>query len=252
MSGAGWRFRPRLGPTVAVLCAVLLLVGLGTWQMQRLTWKGALVAELAARGSQPPIALPPVIADPMALEFTPVRLRGEFLHDRELYIGARVHRGAAGFDVVTPFALEDGRTVLVDRGWVPSARRAPETRTAGQIMGTVTVEGRVRMAGWKGSDMFRPANSPAENYWLWMDLPAMAAQIGVDGAITSLYIVAGRGDTPGGLPIGGLRPVEARNNHLGYALTWYALALALLVIYVVHQGRYPRHTRKEGSNDARL
>lgn len=254
MSGARWRFRPRLGPTLAVLCAVVLLVGLGTWQMQRLTWKETLIADLAARGAQPPQPLPRVIADPTALEFTPVRLQGTFVHDRELYVGARLHRGKVGFDVVTPLTLEDGRTVLVDRGWVPSTRRAPETRAAGQIRGAVTIEGQVRTGGWKGSDLFRPANNPAKNDWLWMDLPAMAiqagaVQAGVDGAITSLYVVAGPGENPGGLPIGGLRPVDVRNDHLGYALTWYALALALLVIYVMHQSRPPH---KEGSNDARL
>ncbi len=254
MSGTRWRFRPRLGATLAALLAVLLLVGLGTWQMQRLAWKEALIADLATRTGQPPQALPPVIADPADLAFMPVRLRGHFLHDRELYVGARLHRGEAGFDVITPLALEDGRLVLVDRGWVPSARRAPETRPAGQIPGVVTIEGQVRTGGWNGSDLFRPANQPAENYWLWMDLPAMAAQAGVGGAgaagaITSLYVVAGPGDNPGGLPIGGLRPVEVRNNHLGYALTWYALALALLVIYVVHQSR---PSSKEEPHDAPL
>ncbi len=248
-SSIRWHFRPRLVPTLAALSGVLLLVGLGSWQMQRLTWKEGVIAKLAARSAQPPKALPWIIADPAALEFTPVRLRGTFLHDGELYIGARLHRGKAGFDVVTPFVLEDGRTILVDRGWVHSSARAAETRVAGQITGAVTVEGQVRTGGWKGSDLFRPANSPAKNEWLWMDLPAMAMKAGVDGAITSLYIVAGAGENPGGLPIGGLRSVEVRNDHLGYALTWYALALVLLVIYVMHQSRSPH---KEGSDDARL
>jgi surfeit locus 1 family protein len=230
-----FRFRP--GPILAVLSAVLLLAGLGTWQMQRMSWKDGLNAELAARRSQPPAALPETLSDPDALAFTPVRLSGHFLHDRELYLGARVHRGEAGFGIVTPFVLADGRTVLVERGWVPSSRRMPETRAAGQIPGDVTIEGHVRTGGWTGYKMFRPANRPADNDWLWMDLPAMAAHVGVDGAVTSLYIVAGAGETPGGLPIGDLRPVEVRNSHLGYAMTWYALAVALLVMYVVHQSR---------------
>jgi len=252
VSGVRWRFRPRLGPTLAALSGVLLLVGLGSWQMQRLAEKETLIAELAARIGQPPMVLPGTIADPAALEFMPVRLRGRFLHDGELYLGARLHRGEAGFDVVTPLALEDGRTVLVNRGWVPSTRRGLETRVAGQIAGAVTVEGQVRTGGWKGSDLFRPANNPESNEWLWMDLPAMAVQAGAAraaGAITSIYVVAGPGENPGGLPIGGLRPVEVRNNHLGYAMTWYALALTLFVIYVVHQSH---RSQKEGSNDARL
>ena len=234
------RSRLRPGPALAVLGAVALLVGLGTWQLQRLGEKQALIAELAARTGRAPAPLPAAIADPAALEYTPVRLRGHFLHDRELYLAARLHRGEAGVDVITPFVLADGRTVLVDRGWVPDGRRAPETRAAGQIAGEVTVEGQVRIGGWKGYDLFRPANRPAANEWLWMDLPAMAAHAGVDGAVTALYIVAGPGESPGGLPIGGARPVEVRNDHLGYALTWYALAAVLLAIVALHLFRRPR------------
>ncbi|HEY5598665.1 MAG TPA: SURF1 family protein, partial [Kiloniellales bacterium] len=198
MSGARWRFRPRLGPTLGALLAVLLLVGLGTWQMQRLAEKRALIAELAARLDQPPAALPATIPDAAALEFVPVRLRGTFLHDRELYVGARPYRGEVGFHVVTPFVLEDGRTVLIDRGWVPGARRPPETRAAGQVSGTVTAEGLIRSGGWKGYDLFRPANRSAENEWLWMDLPAMAARAGVGDALTTVYVAAGAGENPDG------------------------------------------------------
>jgi surfeit locus 1 family protein len=237
MSSVQWRFRPRLGPSIAVLSMVLLLVGLGTWQIQRMAWKEALIAELTARNSQPPGPLPLDIPDARALEFTPVRLRGEFLHDRELFIGARVYKGEAGLHVITPFVLTDGRTVLVDRGWVPNNRRAPETRAAGQVAGIVTVEGQVRTGGWKGYEMFRPANDPEKNVWLWMDLPVMAARTGVNDSLTSLYIAAGASENPGGLPIGGASRLEVSNNHFGYALTWFTLAIALLVIYVMHQSR---------------
>lgn len=237
MSGVRWYFRPRLGPSIAALSMVLLLVGLGTWQLQRMVWKEALIAELAARDSQPPVFLPRIIADPKALEFTPVRLSGLFLHDRELFLNARVYNGEVGFHIITPFVLADGRTVLVNRGWVPSARRAPETRAAGQIAGVVTVEGRLRVGGWTGYDLFRPANNPEKNDWLWMDLPAMAARAGIDNALPSIYVAAGVGENPGGLPIGGATQVEVRNNHFGYAMTWFALAVALFVIYVVHQGQ---------------
>ena len=216
---------------------VLLLVGLGAWQLQRMEWKAGLIADLAARNSRPPVDLPRVITDPKAWEFTPVRLRGEFLHDRELFVSARVYKDQVGSHIITPFVLVDGRTVLVNRGWVPGARRAPETRLPGQVAGEVTVEGQLRVGGWSGYDMFRPANSPAKNQWLWMDLPAMAASAGVENALPSLYIVAGVAENPGGLPIGGATQLELSNNHFGYAMTWFALAIALLVIYGIHQSR---------------
>jgi len=235
MTDTRGRFRPRLWPTLAALTMLAVLVGLGTWQMQRLAEKRALIAELAARAAQAPAELPATIADPAALEFAPVRLHGHFLHDRELFVGARVYKGEAGFHVVTPFVLADGRAVLVDRGWVPGAQQAPETRTAGQIAGTVTVDGILRTGGWRGSDLFRPANSPQENLWLWMDLPAMAAHANIANAVTSFYVAAGAAATPGGLPVGGLGLPEVRNNHFGYAMTWYALAVVLLVITVMQQ-----------------
>ncbi|HEX9791492.1 MAG TPA: SURF1 family protein [Kiloniellales bacterium] len=237
MTDTRWRFRPRLWPTLAALTMLAVLVGLGTWQMQRLAEKQALIAELAARADQAPTELPATISDPAALEFAPVLLHGQFRHDRELFVGARVYQGEAGFHVVTPFVLADRRAVLVDRGWVPGARKAPETRAAGQIAGTVTVDGILRTGGWKGNDLFRPANSPQENLWLWMDLPAMAAHAGVADTATSFYVAAGGAVNPGGLPVGGLGRPEVRNTHFGYAMTWYALALVLLVIYVVHQSQ---------------
>lgn len=214
-----------------------VLLGLGTWQMQRLAEKQALIADLAARAVQVPSDLPATLADPAAMEFAPVRLRGQFRHDRELFVGARVYQGEAGFHVVTPFVLADGRAVLVNRGWVPSAKQAPETRAAGQIAGTVTVDGILRTGGWKGNDLFRPANSPEKNLWLWMDLPAMAAHADVANTETSFYVAAGGTANPGGLPVGGFGRPEVRNTHFGYAMTWYGLAVVLLVIYVVHQSQ---------------
>jgi surfeit locus 1 family protein len=237
MTGARRRFRPRPWPTVTALVAVAVLIGLGVWQLQRLTEKLALIAAIDARIAEPPIALPTTIADPAALEFASVRLRGRFVHDKELYLGARTHGGAIGFHVIAPLVLDDGRAVLVDRGWVPSTRRAPESRAAGQIAGEVTVDGQIRAGGWKGSDLFRPANQPAQNLWLWMDLPAMAAHAGLTAAETSVYVVAGPAENPGGVPIGAVLRPEVRNDHFGYAMTWFVLAAAMLVVYVVHQGR---------------
>lgn len=237
MTDTRWRFRPRLGPILAVVPILAVLVGLGTWQMQRLAEKKALIADLAARADQVPTALPTTLADPAALEFAPVRLHGQFRHDRELYVGARVYQGKAGFHVVTPFVLADGRAVLVNRGWVPSAKQAPETRTAGQIAGTVTVDGILRTGGWRGNDLFRPANSPEKNLWLWMDLPAMAAHADVANTVTTYYVAAGEAAIPGGLPVGGFGRPEVRNTHFGYAMTWYGLAVVLLVIAVVHQSQ---------------
>jgi surfeit locus 1 family protein len=229
------RFRPHLWPTLMTLFGLAVLLALGTWQVQRLHWKQALIAKLEARAGEAPMSLPAAIVDPEALEFRPLRLDGRFRHEREMYLVARTHEGRVGLHVVTPFVLDGGRTILVDRGWVPPARKAPESRAAGQLEGPLTVLSTFRRGGWSGYRFLRPENQPDENAWLWMDLPAMAAYAGLPRTVTELYAVAGPAAVPGGYPIGMGAEVKLRDAHLQYAITWYALAFALLTIYLLHQ-----------------
>jgi surfeit locus 1 family protein len=236
MAFARRRFRPHFWPTAVTLVALAILLGLGTWQVQRLHWKEGLIADMTSRMAAPPIPLPRDLSDP-ALEYRPVRLTGRFLNGKELYVAARTHNGQPGLHVVTPMRLDDGRTVLVDRGWVPPERQFSVTRSKGEIDGTVTVDGVIRRGGWHGMEMFRPANDPAHNQWLWFDLPEMAAYDGLVNVVSRVYVAAGPAKVPGGYPIGEPTRVNLVNHHLQYAITWYALAVALLVIYVLHQSR---------------
>jgi len=230
------KFQPRFWPSLAALIALAVLLGLGTWQMQRLDWKAALIAEMQARGAAAAIELPRDLSAP-DLEYRKVRLRGTFLHDRELYLSSRTNKGKVGLHVVTPMRLDDGRIILVDRGWVPPEKKDPAARAEGQVAGPVALEGVLRRGGWGGSTWFQPANQHEENLWLWLDLPAMAARAGVPGAETAAYVAAHLAEIPGGYPLGGTARVDLSNNHLQYAITWYALAAILLVIYVLHQSR---------------
>ena len=221
------------------LPALVALLGLGTWQLQRLAWKTELIAFREAQLAAPAIPLPAEISDAgealAALEYRRVTVAGEFLHDREIYL-ATSRRGRVGFAMITPLRRTGGATVLVDRGWAPAAAREAARRPRGQIEGTVAVEGVVRRAGRRG--WFTPDNDPAENYWFWLDIPAMAAFAGIDAA--PVVVVAGPASNPGGLPIGAEMRVGLRNDHLGYALIWYALAAALAVIYFLSQRRPPQ------------
>jgi surfeit locus 1 family protein len=225
-----FRFRPTLGPTLFTIPALMVLLGLGTWQVERLQWKQALIAEREARVSAPAIAVPSD-SDIAALEFRRVKVTGHFLHDREMYLAARSLNGNAGFHVVTPFMAEDGIMVLVDRGWIPLDRKDPATRVEGEVPGTVTIEGLIRQGGvprW-----FLPDNSPGKNVWFYVDIAAMAVQSGISTA-RPFFIEAGAAKNPGGYPIGGQSRVELPNNHLQYALTWYSFALTLVVIYLIY------------------
>jgi surfeit locus 1 family protein len=231
------RFRPTLWPTLFTVPVLAALVALGSWQVQRLHWKEALIAERQARSTVPSMALPDVIDRPDDLEFRAVRVQGTFHHDRELYLAARTRESVVGLHVVTPMTLEDGRALLIDRGWVPDSRRDPATRPEGQLSGVVALEGLVRTGGWKGPGFMKPDNLPAENLWFWVDPPAMAAAAGLPGAVAEVYLDAGPAENPGGLPIGGQTRINLQNDHLQYAITWFSLAIALLVIYAVYHLR---------------
>lgn len=219
--------------------ALLVLLGLGAWQVQRLQWKTETIAFRQAQLEAPPVAL---TVDPAegsdwigALEFRRVTATGVFLHEREIYLAAS-RIGKVGFHVITPLRRDDGTAVLVDRGWVPSEARDPAARPGGQIQGPTTVEGIVRAGGRRG--WLTPDNDAPKNYWFWLDLPAMAAFAGVE--IAPLVVEAGPAANPGGLPQGREYRVDLPNDHLYYAITWFSLAVALAVIFVVSQRRGPR------------
>lgn len=241
------RFRPGLWLTLCALLGILVLLGLGTWQLQRLGWKEGLIAERAARLEAPEIALPADLARPADLEYRRVRLAGTFLHERELHQGGRTRNRRVGFHVVTPLRLDDGRTILVDRGWVPPEAKAPETRPGSRPEGPVEIAAILRTGGWKGRAVLQPDNDPAGNHWIWLDLPAMTA--GLERPVTALYAVALPGlgaSDPEALPKPAEVAVAIRNDHLEYALTWYALAVALAVIYVLVGRRPERRPERPG------
>ncbi|MGE0095720.1 MAG: SURF1 family protein [Alphaproteobacteria bacterium] len=229
--------RRLLWPTLIAMAGVAILTGLGTWQVHRLHWKEALIASMEARGAEPPLESVPFGGDPAAIEYRRIRITGSFSHDKEMYLQSRVRNGAAGLHVVTPLVLGERGTVLVDRGWVPPEKGDPETRPEGQVEGPVVVEGVVRLDQEPG--LFTPDNRPDANQWYRMDTRAMGAQAGFD--VVPFYIAATTGPAPGGFPIADAAAgVQIVNNHLQYALTWYALAVALSVIYLIFVFRKPK------------
>ncbi len=218
-----------------------MLIGLGTWQVERLFWKEGLIAARQAAVSAAPIDLPRSLAAARDLEFHRVRATGTFLNDRELYLGATAKDGHPGYQVITPLRLGDGSILLVNRGFVPEAKRAPASREAGELQGETTVTGLLRLAPEHKPHWFLPDNNAARNYWFYVDIPAMSAAAHLD-QVLPFYVDADATPNPGGLPIGGQTRLELPNNHLQYAITWYALALALAVIAI----RFIRRRRAEG------
>jgi surfeit locus 1 family protein len=224
------RFRPLLAPTLWFLPGVALLIGLGVWQIQRLQEKEALIASVEAGMKAPPVPLADALKLGAAAEYHHVRLRGHFLHDKELYVFSQGPMGAVGVDVVTPLVQESGDTVLVDRGFVPEQLRKPQTRATGQVAGDVALTGVLRLSQEPG--LFTPVPDRQTRLWFVKNVPEMAAAAGV--TTPSVIIEADAAPNPGGWPVGGRTQIDFPNDHLQYAITWFGLALALTAVYLLY------------------
>lgn len=213
-----------------VLLVMMVLAGLGTWQVQRMQWKERLIAHRTAQVEAPPVALPASSEDWRAFDFRTVEATGRFLHGQEQLIGISKHDGRLGRQVLTPLVRHDGRPVLVDRGWVPEDATHPAARRDGQVEGEVGVRGIARFreddeAGW-----FTPDARPGEGIWYAYDMAALRRATGLD--LLPVVIEADASPNPGGLPVGGRTRVHLENRHLQYVVTWYGLALTLVGVYI--------------------
>ncbi len=235
-------FRPALWPTLITVPAVLITLGLGVWQVQRLFWKEDLIAERQSRVAMPALDGLPTTFDPAEQQFRRVRIRGSFVHAKELLRPARsLKEGAIGYQVFTPFKLDSGGYIFVNRGWIPQQRELPDARREGQVAGTVTVAGLLRTPPSAG--YFTPDNNPAKNRWFRVDIAQMAKATGL-GPFKPYYVDAGPKANPGGYPVGGQTRLTVRNEHLQYAITWFALSFVGIVIYILY---HRRRERKQGA-----
>jgi surfeit locus 1 family protein len=227
---------PRLAVVLGGMLFVIL-VGLGTWQVQRLHWKEALLATIAERTRAEPLSLRDVelkFGETGDIEYIPVVATGEFLHDAERHFFA-TWQGQSGYYVYTPLRLETGRVVFVNRGFVPFDKKNPATRQQGQVTGPQTVTGLARKPLPDKPSVMLPDNDPDKNIFYWKDLRAMAILSGldVDSGVLPFFIDADAKPNPGGLPRGGVTIIDLPNNHLQYAITWYGLAAALAGVLAV-------------------
>lgn len=225
--------------SVLALAVFALLVGLGTWQVQRLSWKLDLIARVDARIHAPAVAPPGQAAWNTITaaddEYRKVTATGTFANDRETLVYAVTTLGP-GYWVMTPLLRADGVTILVNRGFVPADRRDGSERRQANLSTQTTVTGLLRMSEPKGG--FLRSNDPSTDKWYSRDVSAIAAARQLE-TVAPYFIDADASPNPGGLPVGGLTVVQFKNDHLVYAITWYALALMLAagVIIVIRRER---------------
>ena len=224
------QFRPLFWLTVVTVPALLTLILLGSWQLQRLQWKNDLIDQFEARIAAPAVSPPSAGNVTPENEFTRLELVGEFRHNQEIYLTGRTYEGNAGFHVVTPFLLADGRTILINRGWVAESYRDRSAREFSLVQGEVTVDAILRLPASKG--YFVPENDPDAGFWFTLAPLQIIDYVGVQApAIAGFYADALRKPEVITLPIGAKTELNLRNAHLSYAMTWYGIALALVGVY---------------------
>jgi surfeit locus 1 family protein len=235
-------WRQLLVPGIFALVGIVILCALGTWQLQRLAWKEALIARVEARAEAEPVSAPgPADWVGLAagwLDYRPVRVTGGFRHADEAHVFTSIgdpagRYGGAGYWVMTPLVTADGWFVVVNRGFVPEDRKAASTRPGSAPPGQVTVTGLARPP--ETGNAFTPHDDPARNIWFRRDPAAIAAAAGLPADRVAPYTIDAAFDPalPEGLPQGGETRLIFPNDHLQYALTWFGLAAALAGVFVV-------------------
>lgn len=230
----------RLAVSVGLLMLFVGFVALGVWQVQRLAWKTELIAQVDARvHAAPTPAQGPNRWAGVTREhdqYRRVLLRGVYRHDKETLVQAVTDAGG-GFWVMTPLVDARGFTVLVNRGFVPPGRKAPDTRADGQTEGVQTVIGLLRISEPKGG--FLRANDAEHDLWRSRDVAAIAAKRDL-GQVAPYFVDADATPNPGGWPLGGQTVIRFPNSHLIYALTWFGMALLTLVGLVLFRREWRR------------
>ena len=218
-------FRRLFWPCFSVVLMELLLLALGTWQVHRLHWKEAILAQIARAEAAPPV---PLTGRPDP--FTKVAVTGRLRNDLAASYGADVRDTPTGPQLgtylIVPLERRNGGILLIDRGWVPAKR-------AGHIdqpRGTVTIAGYVHPADRPGT--FSARDDPATRTFYTLDPETIAAALGLKNVAPFILIALGP-PPPEHYPEPATHLPRPPNNHFIYAVTWYGLAFALVVMFVV-------------------
>lgn len=213
--------RRLLWPGLMTAVMLVILLGLGTWQMQRRAWKaGVLLAiEAAEAGPTNPLSEHPA-------PFSKVVAEGSIpTQSPTARYGAELRRNQMGAHLIVPLRLADGRTILADLGWLPDAT------TAAPPAGPIRVEGFIRpgeAAGWSSA-----TDNLATRRFYTLDPGKIGLALGQHAVAPFALVALGPTSTPG-QPEPAMKMPRPPNDHLSYALTWYGLAAVLAVIFLVH------------------
>ncbi len=212
-------------PALMTLVMLAVLIGLGTWQVERLHWKRGILADIARSEAGAPVPLPDDPGPWIKVEAT-----GILRNDLSALYGAEVRDTRTGptmgGELIVPLEREAAPPVLVDRGWVPMARPKPLAQPEGEI----AVVGYVRPPDHQA--WFSATDDVAGRQFYTLDPAAIGRAVGL-GEVAPFTLIALGDAPPEGWPAPAQHLPRPPNNHLSYAITWYGLAASLVVIFVL-------------------
>lgn len=217
-------------PVLIGILGCAILISLGLWQLRRLDWKETMLAEIQSRIDAPAVPLPGSV-DP-SMKYMPVEVAGTTTGaEIDVLSGSKEQGG--GYQIVSRFITDDGRAIMVDRGFVPQEDRHVERGPT-----RLTIRGNLHWPDERGSST--PAPNLAENIWFARDVPAMAETLDTQPILVVANAV--QGDAQGVQPI----PVAIEgipNNHLSYAAQWFMIAavwagMTVALIWRIRQRTY--------------
>ena len=226
-----------------------MLAGLGVWQLERLQWKLGLIAQMTRNLAAAPISPDAALAlGNDHAQYRPVTVSGRFEIAKEVYVYTTGPHGAPVYHVLTPLRIEDGRTLLIDRGYVPVPLRDPVSRPGSEPLGRVHIVGI-----WRTPDLPGPFTPPADvmhRIWFARDLAGIARAEHLTFAAPAIIESIASANTQA-WPRGGQTRIDLPNDHLQYALTWFLLAAALIAVYFAYHHAQGRLEFRAARNTAR-
>ncbi len=203
--------------SVFIIFFIFVFIGLGTWQIIRLNWKNNLILEIENSLKNPPVEL----AKSKKENFLKIKASGSIDFDKQIYLYNLNESGTPGFEVINPITIGD-ENFLINRGWIPFEKKGTQEINVfdqKNIIGTLRLQGR--------KNIFKPDNDLDENYWFSLNREDI---LKFTGKNFSKYIIYLDGNYQ--LPRPKKITANISNNHQKYAITWFSLALSILLLYL--------------------
>ena len=203
--------------SVFIIFFIFVFVALGTWQVIRLNWKNNLILEIENSLKNPPVQL----SQSNQQNFLKIKTSGRVDFEKQIYLYNLNDSGTPGFEVLNPILI-DGENYLLNRGWIPFEKKdTPEIN----ILDQNNIEGILKTQGRK--NIFKPDNDIKENYWFSLNREDISKFTGKE---FSKYIIYLDGNYQFPRP----KKITANisNNHKKYAMTWFSLAISILLLYL--------------------